>query len=161
MTFPDNSKYDADTLDRIAELWAQDLKTFDISRRLKIPHGSVCRLARNARIHGDLRFPARINQRKRKPRKRRALPKLPPPRSVPMVKRKIVRKPPARILPALTTAVHPRIWELTASQCRYPVEEPEPRDHRFCAKPQQEGSAYCAEHEKLCNAGLYARRRTT
>jgi hypothetical protein len=148
-------KYDTDTLDRIAELWARDLKTLTISQRLKIPHGSVCRLARNARMRGDERFPARLNQPKRK---RKALPKLPPPRSVPMVKRKVVRKPPARLLPALKTAVHPRIWELTANQCRYPVEEPEPRDHRFCAKPQKEGSPYCSEHEELCTGAPRPRR---
>ena len=49
----------SDRLANIAELWAQGVITEEIARRLDMTKGSVCRLARDARLRGDPRFPAR------------------------------------------------------------------------------------------------------
>jgi hypothetical protein len=148
--------YDAVTLDQIAVLWAAQLTTAQIGVRLHIPKNSICRLARTARLRGDSRFPARgfVNRRKSDPQPEPEIVSLPPraPRRYVMVGRREVRLPPV--------ALHnpPRIYELGPHACKYPIAEPAPRDHRFCAKPQYPGSAYCPEHDDLCRSLLYKAR---
>ena len=55
--------YGEEDLARIAELWAQRLPTAEIGRRLNVPKNSICRLARDARLKGDPRFPERGDRR--------------------------------------------------------------------------------------------------
>ena len=146
MNLPNNKKYDAGTLDQIAGLWART-KTSEIARLLKIPHGSVCRLARSARLCGDPRFPVRPS------RVKRALPKPEPKLAV--KKAALPRRRPA---PTPASAVRPRIWELRENQCRYPVHETDAREHLFCAAPTREREPYCPTHFALCNNPPHAKR---
>jgi hypothetical protein len=139
-----------DTLDRIAELWAKGVITREIGERLDIPKNSICRIVYDARKAGDARFPAR---------QLRPVPKTPKPKLVmgpPMPRRKQSPQPEPK-----PRAVHPLIYELRPHECRYPVSAHDVgRDaHRFCAKPQAAGSAYCAEHHALCNPPLKPRVR--
>jgi hypothetical protein len=128
-------KYTEDDLARIASLWADKVTTAEIGRRLRISKNSVCRLARDARLRGDLRFPVRV-------------------RPSPMSAVVIVPAPPAR---------GPfRVIELLAHHCRYAVFSGSERgDHRFCGEPRQANSPYCAKHHALCNPGPthYAKKR--
>lgn len=135
-------------LDKIAELWAQGLTTAVIGKRLGIPKNSVCRLAFHARRNGDARFPARAFAPVRKPKPKPKLIMRPP-----MPRRKL---PPPPLKPR---AMPPLIWELKPHECRYPVSafDVARDEHRFCAKPQTEGSAYCAEHRVLCNPPMKPR----
>jgi hypothetical protein len=126
-------------LDRIAELWAKGVVTREIGEALDIPKNSVCRLVFNARRDGDARFPARAFAAPGKPK----TPKLIMRPAMPRRKRPPYPEPKPR-------AVHPRIYELRAHECRYAVKSGERGDHFFCAKPQEEGSAYCPEHKALC-----------
>jgi hypothetical protein len=127
-------------LDYIAAMWLEGLTTAVIGERLGIPKNSVCRLVFDARKGGDMRFPARAF----------AVPKKPKPKLImrpPMPRRKLPPPPPKpRVMPPLITELNPR-------ECRYPVTPHDiARDaHRFCAKSQTAGSAYCAEHHALCN----------
>jgi hypothetical protein len=141
VTFPHNTKYDAGTLDRLAELWALGRTASDIGKRLHIPKNSICRLARAARLKGDPRFPARNAGRPRrapKPKVTRA------PR--PARKAALPRRRPT---PILVMEVHPRIWELQERQCRYPVRETDTHEHLFCAKATKNFQSYCPEHFAL------------
>jgi hypothetical protein len=139
-------------LDKIAELWAKGLTTAVIGERVGIPKNSVCRLAYEARIAGDARFPARALR--------------PVPKSK-GVKPRVIMRPvmPRRKRPPYSgpkpRALHPFIYELKPGECRYAVTSIDmARDaHRFCAKPQAEGSSYCAEHYDLCRGTLKPRVR--
>jgi hypothetical protein len=148
---PPNTIYGADTLDKIAELWAKGVKTTEIARLLKIPHGSACRLARKARLRGDPRFPARLFAPLRGPRPT-TKPKSEKPRSKPA---RLKARPKPKHRPAPKSAsppidlLYPRIYELAANACRYPTGERE-GEQRFCAKSQKHGFAYCEEHYTLC-----------
>jgi len=152
---PDHNQiWDSYDLDQIAELWAEGLTTTVIGQRLKIPKNSVCRLARNARLSGDPRFPMRVGLGPPKKKadggsarggsiKPRALPPDPPParpRTPSMAARCLENR-------------RPRIYELRPNECRYPVIA-EGRDHRFCAAPQRPGSSYCGKHADLCRGAL-------
>ena len=53
----------------------------------------------------------------------------------------------------------PRVWELCARDCRYPVLEDTSKRHRFCAAPQQPKSPYCKAHHTLCNPAPQAKVR--
>ena len=152
---PDHNQiWDSYDLDQIAELWAEGLTTTVIGQRLKIPKNSVCRLARNARLSGDPRFPMRVGlgppkkkadggSARRGSVKLLALPPDPSParsRTPSMAARRLENR-------------HPRIYELRPNECRYPVIA-EGRDHRFCAAPQRPGSSYCGKHADLCRGAL-------
>ena len=150
MNLPNNKKYDAGTLDRIAELWARDTKTSEIARILKIPLGSTCRLARNARLCGDPRFPVRPSLMKRAPLK--------PEPKLAARKAALPRRRVAKPAPKPVSAVRPRIWELRENQCRYPVHETDTREHLFCAAPTREREPYCPMHSALCNNPPHAKR---
>lgn len=108
-------------LDRIAELWAVGTLTEDIARRLKTTKGSVCRMARDARLSGDPRFPAR-------------------PRSG----RLAVPKPSSKTRPCLFV-------DLAPNECKFPVRSEGERGeiHWFCAEPRFPGSPYCKPHKDL------------
>jgi GcrA cell cycle regulator len=139
--------YGEDDLARIAELWAQQLSTAEIGRELELPKNSVCRLARNARLRGDPRFPERRFERSE-----------PKPRQIGKSK-----APPAPVLVPLIAPSPPkrgpfRVFELEPHHCRYPVFSGQTRgDHRFCGEPRRHNSAYCDKHDALCNTGLFAR----
>ncbi len=113
-------------LDQIAELWAQGVITEEIAERVGSTKGSVCRMARDARLRGDARFPARASGRKQMKRK--------PP--TPQIK------------------VNPNLFDLKPNQCKYPVRSEGERseEHFFCAEPQYGGSPYCRAHDTLCFA---------
>ena len=149
---PSNTIYGADILDGIARLWAAGTITAEIARVLKIPHGSVCRLARVARTKGDLRFPARATQPIKKPRvEAPSSPKAERPRSKPArLKPRPVSAEPS---PKVEAFLYPRIYELKQNACRYPTGERE-GEQRFCAKPQCARSSYCDEHDRLCNTSV-------
>jgi GcrA cell cycle regulator len=134
------------TLDKIAELWAEGLTTAVIGERLGIPKNSVCRLAFHARREGDARFPARAFAIPKKPKKPKSKPLLMRP-AMPRRKRPSHPEPKPRSMP-------PLIYELNPNECRYPVTafEGGRGDHRFCAAPQVAGSPYCAKHHELCQA---------
>ena len=109
---PSNAIYGADVLDKIAVLWAKGVKTTEIAHKLKIPHGSACRLARLARLRGDERFPARVFAPQRGPRTPKE-PKLKAekPRSKPArLKSRPVSAPKPKFNPVLL--LYPRIYEL-------------------------------------------------
>lgn len=138
------TKYDQTIIDKIAQLWATNISTKLIGRRLKIPKNSICRLAQKARKQGDTRFPVRGLKA---PSIRRA--PLDAPRKPPTMKPKIIEFPTVRT----TNRRDPRplIWELKPFQCRYPVHSGKERgEHYFCAAPT-DGKPYCAEHDALCN----------
>lgn len=144
-------RYTEDDLARIAALWADKVSTAEIGRRLRISKNSVCRLARDARLKGDPRFPERgmnVAREAPEPRPRPAAAKTskarPAPR--PIV---VVSAPPAH---------GPfRVFDLLARHCRYPVFSGSERgDHRFCGEPRQENSPYCAGHHALCNTSVRA-----
>jgi hypothetical protein len=140
-------------LDKIAALWAKNVTTTEIARKLKIPHGSACRLARLARLRGDERFPARVFAPQRGPRTPKE-PKLKAekPRSKPArLKPRPVSAPKPKLNPALL--LYPRIYELRENACRYPTGERE-GEQRFCAKPKRPGSSYCQEHTSLCTSNI-------
>jgi hypothetical protein len=145
MNLPNNQKYDADTLDRIAEFWALGRTVIEIGKRLRIPKNSICRLARTARLNGDPRFPARNAGRPRGALK----PKAP---SAPRPARKVAlpRRRPAKATPIPVREVHPRIWELRERQCRYPVRETDMHEQLFCAKATEDFQSYCPEHVAFC-----------
>ena len=113
-------------LNEIAELWAQGVITEEIARRLDMTKGSVCRLARDARLKGDLRFPARgrFDMRKRQY---------------------------ALIPPAPTPKVNPMLVDLKPNECKWPVRsEGQYGDlHFFCAETRAPSSPYCDEHAML------------
>jgi hypothetical protein len=156
MNLPNNQKYDADTLDRLAELWALGRTADDIGRCLRVPKNSICRLARNARLSGDPRFPARNAGRPHsapKPKPSRA-PR--PARKAALPRRRPVKSLP-KPAPKPVSVIRPRIWELRERQCRYPVAETDTREHLFCAEATN-GESYCPTHLALCNQPLHARR---
>lgn len=45
---------------------------------------------------------------------------------------------------------NPHIWEMSRSQCRFPVDR-EGGFHTFCGGVTKEGSPYCDEHHSRCN----------
>jgi hypothetical protein len=139
------------TLDQIAKLWAKGVVTRKIGEALDIPKNSVCRLVYDARRNGDARFPARAFAMPRKPKPKSLIMRPPMPRRI--------KHPPYP--PPKPRALPPLIWELKPRECRYPVTALDaPRDaHRFCAKPQAEGSAYCPEHKAICAGALRPRVR--
>ena len=141
--------YGADTLDRISKLWATDATTTVIAQTLRIPHGSVCRLIRTARLSGDERFKLRDKPPRRSPPK-------PEHRVWPTTRRAIpvVRTPPLVVKP-----LHPNVFELGPHQCKYPITDGAIQRHLFCAAPRSAESPYCAEHKVLCSTGVYVRRR--
>ena len=108
-------------LARIADLWASGIITEEIGRRLGASKGSVCRLARDARLRGDPRFPARgrFDMTKRAP-------------------------------PAPKPKTNPTVFELMPDDCKWPVRSEGERGelHFFCAKPRQAGSPYCPKHTR-------------
>ena len=110
----------------IAQLWAQGVITEEIARRLDMTKGSVCRLARDARLRGDPRFPARGR--------------------FDMTKRKCV--PIAAPPPPKT---NPTLFDLKPGECKWPVRSEGERGdlHFFCADPRAPGSPYCKEHTAL------------
>jgi hypothetical protein len=114
-------------LARIAELWAGGLITEEIARRIGATKGSVCRLARDARLGGDPRFPVRgrfdVTNRKRMP-------------------------------PAPKPKTNPLLIDLKINDCKWPVRsEGEHGDlHYFCANPCEAGSPYCPEHTARASA---------
>jgi hypothetical protein len=138
-------KYGDGDLARIAKLWAANASTAEIGRRLELSKNTVCRLARDARLSGDPRFPAReFKNLLREPKTARRVGKS--------------KAPPAPILAPFQRRRGPlRVFELEAQHCRYPVSSGLQRDHRFCGKPRQAGSSYCGEHHALCNTGPLAR----
>jgi hypothetical protein len=140
-------KYGPNTLDKIAALWAANLSTTIIGQRLKIPKNSVCRLAHKARLGGDARFPVRGF---RSPEIVYAKPLV----VNRLVKRRAMPKPKPRPKPIPVRVGNPAIHELRPHECRYPVTafDADRDAHRFCAKRQREGSAYCPEHWALCNS---------
>lgn len=108
----------------IAQLWAQGVITEEIARRLDMTKGSVCRLARDARLRGDPRFPARGR--------------------FDMTKRKCV---PIAAPPPKT---NPMLLDLKPGECKWPVRSGEERgEHYFCADPRLPGSPYCKAHTTL------------
>jgi len=113
-------------LDEIAKLWAQGVITEEIARRLKTTKGSVCRKARDARLKGDPRFPARGR--------------------FDLTKHKETKPP------TPTIKVNPNLFDLLPNQCKYPVRSEGERgeEHYFCAEPRTDGSPYCREHDALC-----------
>ena len=124
-------------LDDIAQLWAQGVITEEIARRLDMTKGSVCRLARDARLRGDPRFPARGR--------------------FDMTKRKCVPIPPPSPPPPPKT--NPMLLDLKPGECKWPVRSGEERgEHYFCAERQLPGGPYCAEHEALATAPKHIRR---
>lgn len=119
-----------DRLASIAELWAQGVITEEIARRLDLTKGSVCRMARDARLRGDPRFPARgrydVTKRVRRPKSSPSEPSAPPVKTNPM------------------------LLDLKPNDCKWPVRSGEERgEHYFCAEPRQDFSPYCKEHTTL------------
>lgn len=41
------------------------------------------------------------------------------------------------------------ILRVLRGECRYPVAEPSPRQHRFCAEQARPGSSYCDHHHAI------------
>ena len=144
-------KYTEDDLARIAALWADKVTTAEIGRRLRISKNSICRLARDARLKGDPRFPERGLQVQREPKEARQAGKSKaPPEPVSVL----------AFAPARPKGGPLRVYELEAHHCRYAVISGAARgDHWFCAKPKQVSSPYCAEHHALCNPPLVYRPR--
>jgi GcrA cell cycle regulator len=143
------AKYGEDVLAEIASLWADKISTAEIGRRLHISKNSVCRLARDARLRGDPRFPERgLNVAREAPKPRQAGKSEARPASVSAIV--VVPAPPAR---------GPfRVVDLQPHHCRYAVFSGSERgDHRFCGEPRQANSPYCAEHHALCNPPLVYR----
>jgi GcrA cell cycle regulator len=141
------SKYGEDVLAEIASLWADKVTTAEIGRRLDISKNSVCRLARDARLRGDPRFPERgLNFAGEAPTPRQA--RKSEARPAPVSAVVLVPAPPAR---------GPfRVFDLQPHHCRYAVFSGLERgDHRFCGEPKQANSPYCAEHHALCNPSLH------
>ena len=139
-------------LAEIAKFWARSITTAEIGRLLCISKNSVCRLARDARLRGDPRFPERVQPpREPTPPRLRARRSKAPPLSVSALV--IAPAPPAR---------GPfRVVELQPHHCRYAVFSGSERgDHRFCGEPRQANSPYCAVHHVLCNPASthYAKR---
>ena len=129
--------YGPKILDRIAELWAQNLTTREIAAALGIPKNSVCRLAFNARSRGDERFPPRGSP------------------FHPLREESKVPKPPKHpVFPASLRPTRPvgplRIYELAERECRYPVEFV--NGHLFCAEATVGETSYCEKHNAVCNA---------
>lgn len=122
--------YGPEVYDRVAELWAQNLTTSEIGAALDIPKNSVCRMAFTARSRGDERFPMRETFFRKES--------------------KMARPVFPAALPSPRTASPPRLYELIAGQCKYPVST-EDGEHRFCAATQRPGSPYCHEHHAICN----------
>ena len=119
----------------IAELWAQGVITEEIARRLDMTKGSVCRLARDARLRGDPRFPPRgrfdMTKRKCAP--------------IPIIK------------------INPMLIDLKPGQCKWPVRSEGERgeEHHFCADPQAPSSPYCKTHAALGSNKLHGATRLT
>jgi hypothetical protein len=134
------------TLDYIATMWLEGVTTREIGERLHIPKNSVCRMVFDARKGGDMRFPARGFAIPKKPKPKPKPLTVGPP--MPRRKRPLYPIPP----PPPPRAVPPFIYELKPHECRFAVSGLfVARDaHRFCAKPQVEGSPYCEEHRALC-----------
>ena len=145
------SKYGEDVLARIAALWADKVSTAEIGRRLRISKNSICRLARDARLKGDPRFPERgINVAREAPQPR--------PRPVAKTSKARPAPPPVLVVVSAPPARRPfRVFDLLPCHCRYPVFSGSQRgDHRFCGEPRQANSPYCAEHHALCNTSVRA-----
>jgi hypothetical protein len=112
------------TLARIAAMWAQGVITEEIARQIGATKGSVCRMARDARLKGDKRFPARISGLMGRNRMRKAPP------------------------PPVKPKVNPDLFHLKPGECKWPVRSEGERgeEHFFCADPQSPGSPYCPKH---------------
>ena len=125
----------SDRLANIAELWAQGVITEEIARRLDMTKGSVCRLARDARLRGDPRFPARGRFDMTK-RTRRSTPVPQAPKTNPM------------------------LVDLKPNECKWPVRSEGERgdEHHFCADIRLPGSPYCKDHAALGVSGAWVRR---
>ena len=138
-------------LDEIAALWRQNISSSRIASQLGMTKGTVCGMMFRARKAGDPRFPERPAVFGPRPRREKPVQIAFVPDLSHLVKALPPRARFGRVL----------LMDLRPHECRYPTETLGPRgEYFFCGAPKAPTSeAYCEDHQKLCTAGVYIRKR--
>jgi hypothetical protein len=117
-------------LAKISNLWAAGFTTDRIAAELSMTKGSVCRMAREARMSGDPRFPPRNSGRGVAP-----------------------GVGPQPVIVEVPPRLKPMLCDLKPGCCKWTVWSGESRgEHHFCAEPQFPGSPYCKKHRALATS---------
>ena len=58
---------------------------------------------------------------------------------------------------ALSVVTKDAVMGLQAQSCRYPIGHVGDATFRFCSKPREDGSSYCAEHRSICTVKMEPR----
>jgi hypothetical protein len=137
-------------LTQIAVLWAENLSTRLISKRLSVTKNVVCGAVGAARHRGDSRFPIRKRTMIICAIRKDAGLKRAQPKRMPRVKPRLTPEPrPIVVEPAPKREWPVQLFDLRVSDCRFPVWSGEERgEHRFCAGLRAPGSSYCERHRE-------------
>ncbi len=145
-------EWPADRTERLRTLWDEGVSTSEIGRRLGVSGNAVVGKSHRLGLEprGSPLLPAGSGKR---PFRRIAAPKPPPP--LPLEPLPSVAATPA---PRTPLPEHP-----ARGQCEFIIGDPKGRHWRFCGDPcvlnaRSLPSPYCANHLRLCTAGVPALR---